>query len=113
MSIELPTAKLDQLVARHAEVEALLAAGAEGEEYVRLGREFSDLSPVVEQVRALRAAERDLADARELLADPEMRDLAQSEVTRLEAELETLAKEVRLALLPKDAMDERDRKSVV
>ncbi|BAF90490.1 MULTISPECIES: peptide chain release factor 1 [Azorhizobium] len=107
MSIELPTAKLDQLVARHAEVEALLAAGAEGEEYVRLGREFSDLSPVVEQVRALRAAERDLADARELLADPEMRDLAQSEVTRLEAELETLAKEVRLALLPKDAMDER------
>ncbi len=107
MSIELPTAKLDQLVARHAEVEALLAAGAEGEEYVRLGREFSDLSPVVEQVRTLRAAERDLADARELLADPEMRDLAQSEVTRLEAELETLAKEVRLALLPKDAMDER------
>lgn len=107
MSIELPTAKLDQVVARHAEVEALLAAGAEGEEYVRLGREFSDLSPVVEQVQALRAAERDLADAREMLADPEMRDLAQSEVERLEAQLDALAKEVRIALLPKDAMDER------
>ncbi len=107
MSIDLPTAKLDQVVARHAEVEAMLAAGAEGEEYVRLGREFSDLSPVVEQVRALRAAEKDLADAREMLADPEMRDLAQSEVERLEAQLDALAKEVRIALLPKDAMDER------
>ncbi len=107
MSIDLPTAKLDQVVARHAEVEAMLAAGAEGEEYVRLGREFSDLSPVVEQVRALRAAEQDLADAREMLADPEMRDLAQSEVERLEAQLDSLAKEVRVALLPKDAMDER------
>ncbi|WP_029003498.1 peptide chain release factor 1 [Azorhizobium doebereinerae] len=107
MSIDLPTAKLDQVVARHREVEALLAAGAEGEEYVRLGREFSDLSPVVEQVRALRAAEQDLADAREMLGDPEMRDLAQSEVERLEAQLDVLAKEVRLALLPKDAMDER------
>ncbi len=107
MSIDLPTAKLDQVVARHAEVEAMLAAGAEGEEYVRLGREFSDLSPVVEQVQALRAAEKDLAEAREMLADPEMRDLAQSEVERLEAQLDALAKEVRVALLPKDAMDER------
>ncbi|MGU3495290.1 peptide chain release factor 1 [Xanthobacteraceae bacterium A53D] len=107
MSTELPTAKLDQLVARHREVEAMLAEGVDGDEYVRLGREFSDLSPVVEQVNALRAAERDLADARALLADPEMRDLAESEVERLEALTETLAQEVRIALLPKDAMDER------
>ncbi|GGF75484.1 peptide chain release factor 1 [Azorhizobium oxalatiphilum] len=107
MSIDLPTAKLDQLVARHAEVEALLSAGVEGDEYVRLGREFSDLSPVVEQVKALRAAQKDLADARELMADPEMRDLAESEIARLEELTDQLAQEVRIALLPKDAMDER------
>ena len=111
MSTELPLAKLDQLVARHAEVEAMLAAGAEGEEYVRLGREFSDLAPVVEQVKALRAAQHDLKGIRELLddadTDADMRALADGEVHRLEAEIERLAKEVRLALLPKDAMDER------
>jgi len=111
MSTELPLAKLDQLVARHAEVEAMLAAGAEGEEYVRLGREFSDLAPVVEQVKALRAAQHDLKGIRELLddadTDADMRALADGEVQRLEAEIERLAKEVRLALLPKDAMDER------
>ena len=111
MSTELPLAKLDQLVARHAEVEAMLAAGAEGEEYVRLGREFSDLAPVVEQVKALHAARHDLEGIRDLLGDAdtdaEMRTLAEGEVQRLEAEIERLAKEVRLALLPKDAMDER------
>ncbi|MFG1266544.1 peptide chain release factor 1 [Xanthobacter versatilis] len=107
----LPTAKLDQLVARHAEIEAALSRGAEGEEYVRLGREFSDLSPVVEQVRALKDAERDLEGARELLAesaaDPEMREMAEAEVERLQDRIEALATAVRLALLPKDAMDER------
>ncbi|MFG1401351.1 peptide chain release factor 1 [Xanthobacter sediminis] len=111
MSSALPLAKLDQLVARHAEIEAALASGAEGDEYVRLGREFAELSPVVEQVSALKGAERDLEGARELLADaasdPEMRALAESEVERLEARIEELTHEVRLALLPKDAMDER------
>ncbi|MFG1348075.1 peptide chain release factor 1 [Xanthobacter autotrophicus] len=109
--ISLPTAKLDQLVARHAEIEAALSRGAEGEEYVRLGREFSELSPVVEQVRALKDAERDLDGAHELLAesagDPEMREMAEAEVERLEGRIGALATAVRLALLPKDAMDER------
>ncbi len=109
--MDLPFAKLDQLVARHAEIEAALAHGAEGDEYVRLGREFSDLSPLVEQIQALKGALRDLDDARELLADsasdPEMRALAEAEVERLEEQIELEAHAVRLALLPKDAMDER------
>jgi len=106
-----PPARLDQLVARHDEISAALASGVDGEDYVRLNREFSDLSPVVEQARALRAAERDLADARELAADAgsdaEMRALAEAEVARLEEEIERLTHAVRLALLPKDAMDAR------
>lgn len=111
VSSALPLAKLDQLVARHAEVEAALAQGAEGDEYVRLGREFAELSPVVEQVQALKQAEQDRAGAEELLTeaegDPEMRALAQSEVERLDGRIEELTHLVRLALLPKDAMDER------
>ncbi|WP_238122140.1 MULTISPECIES: peptide chain release factor 1 [unclassified Xanthobacter] len=111
MSSSLPLAKLDQLVARHAEIEAALAHGAEGDEYVRLGREFADLAPVVEQVRALKQAEQDRAGAEELLTeaagDPEMRALAESEVERLDGRIEELTHLVRLALLPKDAMDER------
>ena len=108
MSI-LPLARLEQLLARHAEIEAALSHGAEGDEYVRLGREFSELSPVVETIRALKAAERDLADARELALsdDAEMRALAEGEVERLEAGIDAQRHAVRLALLPRDAMDAR------
>lgn len=107
----LPALKLNALVARHAEVEALLAAGAEGEEYVRLGREFAELSPVVEEVRALSGALRDLAGTRDLMNDPacdaQLKALAVSEEIRLGGEIERLTQAVRIALLPKDAMDER------
>ncbi|WP_029353649.1 peptide chain release factor 1 [Bosea sp. 117] len=107
----LPDARLDQLLARHAEIEHALTAGPDADAYVRLSREFSDLSPLIERIKALRAAERELDEARTLATDPstdrEMAALAEEEAASLEGQVETLAHEVRLALLPKDAMDER------
>jgi len=107
----LPDARLDQLLARHAEIEHALSASPEAETYVRLSREFADLSPLIDSVKALRAAERELKDARALADDPatdrEMAALAEEEATELGERVETLAHAVRLALLPKDAMDER------
>lgn len=107
----LPDARLDQLLARHAEIEHALSASPEAETYVRLSREFADLSPLVESVKALRRAERQLIEARSLATeaagDREMAAMAQEEAETLEEEVETLSHAVRLALLPKDAMDER------
>ncbi|MDQ0510519.1 peptide chain release factor 1 [Ancylobacter amanitiformis] len=107
----LPDARLDQLLARHAEIEHALSASPDAETYVRLSREFSDLGPLIDSVKALRATERELKDARALADDPagdrEMAALAQEEAAELDARLERLALAVRLALLPKDAMDER------
>ncbi|QFR33112.1 peptide chain release factor 1 [Ancylobacter sp. TS-1] len=107
----LPDARLDQLLARHAEIEHALSAGPDAETYVRLSREFAELRPLVDSVKALRSAERQLADARtlasEAASDREMAALAQEEADTLDAEVESLAHAVRLALLPKDAMDER------
>ncbi|MCB4770814.1 peptide chain release factor 1 [Ancylobacter sp. Lp-2] len=111
MTTSLPDARLDQLLARHAEIEHALSASPEAEAYVRLSREFADLSPLIERVKALRAAERELAEARHLAEDAagdrEMAELAAAEAAELEEKVETLVHEVRLALLPKDAMDER------
>ena len=53
----LPVAKLEALVVRRDLVEAELSAGVEGERYVALSREFSELSPVVEAITAYRAAQ--------------------------------------------------------
>ena len=108
----LPVAKLEALVVRRDLVEAELSAGVEGERYVALSREFSELSPVVEAITAYRAAQAELADLEQLIADPatdrEMAALAHDEKPQLEEKIARLEHELRLALLPKDAADAKN-----
>ena len=108
----LPEQKLDALLTRHAELEAALSGQHNSDNFVKLSREFSDLGPIVESIHAYRAASRELAELQAMLDDPatdsEMRELAQSEKGPLAKRLEQLVQEVRLALVPKDAMDERN-----
>ena len=108
----LPIAKLEALVARRALVEAELAAGVEGERYVALSREFSELSPVVEAIEAWRAAERERADLEQMIADPatdaDMLALAHGEKPAVEARIAAMESDLRVALLPKDAADAKN-----
>jgi peptide chain release factor 1 len=108
----LPEQKLDVLLTRHAALEAELAGQHNGETYVKLSREFAEIEPVVEAIKAYRAARKELAELEALIADPatdaEMRALAEGEKAALEARRAKLEQEVRTALIPKDAMDERN-----
>jgi peptide chain release factor 1 len=108
----LPDQKLDALVIRHAALERDLAAALPAETYVKLSREFAELAPVVEAVRSYRAAKRELDDLTSLIADPttdpEMRSIAEAERPQVEARRVELERQLRLALVPKDAMDERN-----
>ena len=108
----LPDQKLNALVARHAALERDLTAAVPGEIYVKLSREFAELAPVVEAVKSYRAAAHELEGVASLLADPatdpEMRSIAEAEKPALEARRVMLEHQLRLALLPKDAMDERN-----
>ena len=108
----LPEQKLDALVTRLKTIETELAAGPERDTYVRLSREFSELQPLVQTITAYRATEGEIADLDAMLADattdPEMRALAESEKPALEAKRAELAQKIRVALIPKDAMDERN-----
>jgi peptide chain release factor 1 len=107
----LPETKLDALLARHAMVEAELAGRLDPETYVRLSREFAELGPVAEKVKAYRSVAAELAGLESLLEDPqtdaEMRDIASAEKPQLEARRGLLERDIRLALIPRDAMDER------
>jgi len=107
----LPEAKLDILLARHATLEAELMGRVGAETYVKATRELSELSPVVEAVKAYRAAQTELKDIEALITDPatdnEMRALAEAERPALEERRVALEQQIRVALLPKDAMDER------
>jgi peptide chain release factor 1 len=99
--------KLDQIVGRAAELRAMLSEGIAGEGFARASKELSDLGPVVERIDELRAAERAQAEAEALLADPEMRGLAEAELYDLKERLPMLRQEIRLALLPRDEADAR------
>ena len=108
----LPQQKLDALLNRHAMVEHELASPLSPEAYVKLSREFAELDPIIETIKAYRDLAGEIGGLESLLADsatdPEMRALAASEKPALEARLIPLEENIRLALLPKDAMDERN-----
>ena len=108
----LPEAKLDILLARHAALEAELLGQVNSEHYVRITRELAELNPLIEAVKAYRASSREIADIEALIADPatepEMRGMAEAERDILAARSVELAQQIRVALLPKDAMDDRN-----
>ncbi len=99
--------KLDRIAARTDELRDQLAGGVTGESYVRASRELSDLEPIAARIAELRAAEQARAEAESLLADPEMRELAEAELRALKDRLPALEHELRIALLPRDEADER------
>lgn len=103
----LPDDKLAQIRARFEFLEARLAEGVAPADLPGLMREYGDLRPVVAQIDAYGQARADLLAAEALLADPEMRGLAEEEVAALKARLPELEQGLRLALLPKDAADAR------
>lgn len=99
--------KIEQIIDRFQFLEAKMAVGAAGAEIAALGKEYAELRPVVETVTAYKDLVSQIAQAEEMLADPEMRELAEAELPELKAALEASEHDVQLALLPKDAADGR------
>jgi peptide chain release factor 1 len=108
----LPEQKLDALLARHELVETSLAREMVPDTYVKLSREFAELAPIVETVKRYRGLLCEIAGLDALIADastdPEVRVMASAEKPQLEQRRLALEQEIKLALLPKDAMDERN-----
>ena len=108
----LPETKLDVLLAHHASLEAQLLGQLASEKYVQITRELAELNPLIDAVKAYRATAKELGDTEALVtdpaSDPEMRAMAEVERDTLLARRDELVQKIRVALLPKDAMDERN-----
>jgi peptide chain release factor 1 len=108
----LPEAKLDVLLAHHASLEAQLLGQLNSEKYVQITRELAELNPVIDAVKAYRATVKEISDTEAMIADAgtdaEMRGMAEAERDTLAARRTELEHDIRIALLPKDAMDERN-----
>jgi peptide chain release factor 1 len=107
----IPAEKLDKLVQRWENIQREMSQGINQATYAQLSKEFSDLNPLVATIQALRKAQTEQVDLSALLADPaadkDLAALALDELAALSPRIEELEQQLRLALLPKDAADER------
>ena len=105
---------LDMLIARHDELRDAMSTpeAMAGNEFSKLSKEYSELTPVVERIRDLKQAREELKDVQDILADSscdaEMRNMAEDDKRRLEQNIPLLTREVQLSLLPKDEADEKN-----
>ncbi len=103
--------KLTTLATRYEELNRFVAsegATANMEEYRNASRERAELEPIVELFARYQRTEADLATANEMLADKELRELAESEIRSGKEQLAVLEDELQKALLPKDPNDEKN-----
>ncbi|MFA7318143.1 MAG: peptide chain release factor 1 [Sulfuricella sp.] len=104
-------AKLASLSERLEELNLLLSSAditSNMDNYRKLTREHADITPVVAQYHAWQQCEQDIRDAQEMLADPEMKELAAAEIEEGKARLEQIELDLQKLLLPKDPNDERN-----
>jgi len=101
--------KLEALAERHEEIGLLLSQPdvlADNTRFRTLSQEYAQLEPVATSLREHDQADRELADTRAMLDDPELRDMASEDIDRLQQRLRDLDSELQLLLLPKDPRDE-------
>ena len=107
----IPEERLDRLLERWETIQAELTRGPAQAAIVALSKEFSELTPLIDTIKALRKARSELSDletmARDASAGREMVELAKAELAELEPQIEALEHRLKLQLLPKDSADER------
>jgi peptide chain release factor 1 len=100
---------LSRVLTRHDELrDTLSGSTVAADQFVKLSKEYADLTPVVEAVQALNRAEQEQRDAESLLSDPDFAAEAKRELDHLRATIPALQKQVQRMLLPKDIADERN-----
>ena len=104
--------QIDGILKRLAELEATMAEGGSGDDFVRLSKDYAELTPVAKTAQAVRNLRTEIADLGAMVADtnsdPEMRELAAEEMAAAREKLPTLENELQVAILPRDAADDKN-----
>jgi peptide chain release factor 1 len=99
----------NRVAARHDELRDALAGGqVEAHAFAKMSKEYSELTPIAEAIAELRKARAERQDLTAMLADPEMKDLAEAELEALDRRLPELERGIQVLLLPKDEADEKN-----
>jgi peptide chain release factor 1 len=105
--------RLDEAETRYNQLTARMTDPAvinDGEQYRNIAKAESELTDLVSKYRQWKKAQQELQDARVMLSEsePELRQMAEAEIVRLEPELAAIEQDLELLLLPKDPNDEKD-----
>ncbi len=107
----LPLDRLEQLAKRYAELDDLLCQPAvlgDPPRLSKLNRERGEIEPIVQHFERYKGVTRQLVEDEAALADPELRELAQTEIPQLAAEKSALEGTIQLLLLPSDPNDSKN-----
>jgi peptide chain release factor 1 len=106
--LKIPPERLDQIANRFAELEARMASGTLATDaFVQASRDYAELQPVAKIAAEVKAAHEEIAGLEEMLADPEMKRLAEDELGAIRAALPQKERALALALLPRDSADSK------
>ncbi len=101
--------KLSSIKSRHDELLSLLSdSSVSSDDMVKYNKELSSLMPIVEKANEFLSLQNQLSDAKEMIKDPELKDLAEMEIAEIEQRLPDLEHEVKIMMLPKDDEDEKN-----
>ena len=104
----IPTERLAQITHRFAELEARMASGTlEGEAFVQASRDYAELEPVAKAAAGVQAMREEIAGLTAMLADPEMKAMAEEELADLKRRLPDAEHALAIAMLPRDEADSR------
>lgn len=103
--------KLANLSERLDELSRLMSSEGitdDMDNYLKITREHSDITPIVEQYNAYIQTESDIKEAQDMLSDPEMKEFAQEEINAGKACLEEIESTLQTLLIPKDPNDDKN-----
>ncbi len=103
--------RLEQMEQRYNEMQAQFAlpeVSSDHEKYQKIAKSLREIETPVEKYRELKHVRQGLAEARQMLTDAELRQMAEEEIAALEPRESALEEELKVLLLPKDRNDEKN-----
>ncbi len=103
--------KLDAVEKRYEELTQKISAPeviANQNEWRNLMKEHAEIEPIVEKYREYKKTKQTVEDAKEMMEDPELKELAEAEMLEAKEKLPGLEEEIKILLLPKDKDDDKN-----
>ena len=96
--------RYDELTVKISNPEVI----ARTQEWQKLMKEHSDMTPIVEKYREYKKVNKNLEEAKEMLSDPELKELAETEMLNAKERLPQIEEELKVLLIPKDVNDDKN-----